>query len=105
MASAVTTRKDAVDRITACSRQLQRLGILSIAIFGSFARDQANEQSDVDLLVAFDKKKKTFDNFMETCFLLEGVLGRTVELVTEESLSPYLKPHIMKELEYVPLSD
>jgi predicted nucleotidyltransferase len=42
---------------------------------------------------------------METCFLLEGVLERTVELVTEESLSPCLKPHIMKELEYVTLSD
>ncbi|MBE0534571.1 MAG: nucleotidyltransferase family protein [Phycisphaerae bacterium] len=104
MNSAIATKDDAVSRIAACGRRLQRLGILSVAIFGSFARNQADEESDIDLLVKFDETKKTFDNFMEVCFLLEDALGRRVELVTEESLSPYLKPHIMKELEYVPLS-
>lgn len=104
MADAVITKKDALKRIAGCSRQLHRLGVLSLAVFGSFSRDEADDQSDVDLLVEFDQKK-TFDNFMDTCFLLEDVLGRTVELVTEEALSPYLKPDIMKELEYVTLSD
>ena len=105
MASAVITKKDAFDRIAGCNRQLHRFGICAIGVFGSFSRDQANDQSDVDILVQFDAEKKTFDNFIETCFLLENVLGRKVELVTEESLSPYLKPYIMKELEYVPLSN
>ncbi len=105
MASAVITKKDALKRIARSSRQLQQFGIRTIGIFGSFSRDRVNEQSDIDLLVEFDADKKTFNNFIETCFLLEEVLGRKVELVTEESLSPYLKPYIMKELEYVPLSD
>ena len=105
MASAVITKKDALGRIAGCNRQLHHFGVHAIGIFGSFSRDQADEQSDVDILVQFDTEKKTFDNFIETCFLLENVLGRKVELVTEESLSPYLKPYIMKELEYVPLSN
>jgi uncharacterized protein len=105
MGNAVITKQDALARIAGCGGQLHRFGVQVIGVFGSFSRDQANEQSDVDILVEFDAKKKTFDNFIETCFLLEKVLGRKVELVTPESLSPYLKPYIMKELEYVPLSD
>ena len=105
MANAVITKRDALDRIASCDRQLHDFGVNAIGIFGSFSRDQANEQSDIDILVEFNTEKKTFDNFIETCFLLENVLGRKVELVTEESLSPYLKPYIMKELEYVPLSN
>ena len=102
--AAVVTKKEVLDKISACSGKLHQFGIHTIGIFGSFSRDKANEQSDIDLLVEFDTDKKTFDNFIETCFLLEEVLGRKVELVTEESLSPYLKPYIMKELEHVPLS-
>ena len=105
MAGAGITKKDALSRIAACNRQLHQFGVHAIGIFGSFSQDQANEQSDVDILVEFDTEKKTFDNFIETCFLLENVLGRKIELVTKESLSPYLKPYIMKELEYVPLSN
>lgn len=41
---------------------------------------------------------------MELSFLLEEVLGATVELITLESLSPYLGPSILNEVEYVPLA-
>lgn len=60
--------------------------------------------SDVDILVEFDTGKRTYDNFIDTCFLLEDLLGRRVELVTIDSLSPYIKPYVLKEVEYVPLS-
>ena len=66
MANAVITKKDALDRIAGCNRQLHDFGVNAIGIFGSFSRDQANEQSDVDVLVQFDTTKKTFDNFIET---------------------------------------
>lgn len=42
---------------------------------------------------------------MQLVFLLEDILKRQVELVTVESLSPYIGPHILKEVEYVPLTD
>lgn len=46
----------------------------------------------------------TFDNFMEVSFLLEDLLGRKVELVTPESLSPYIGPHILREVESVDIA-
>lgn len=60
-------------------------------------------ESDIDLLVEFEPGKKTFDNFIHLIFLLEDNLKRRVELVTPESLSPHLRPYLLKEVEYVPL--
>lgn len=49
--------------------------------------------------------KKTFDNFIDLSETLEELLHRRVELVTRESLSPYIGPRILDEIEYVPLDD
>ena len=52
-------------------------------------------------LVEFLPGKHSFDNFMELAFLLEDLLGRKVELVTYESLSPYIGTHILREVQRV----
>lgn len=80
--------------------QLQRLGVKRCGLFGSFARGEQTEQSDVDILVEFESGQKTFDNFMGLAFFLEDLFGRKVDLVTHESLSPYIGPHILREVEY-----
>ena len=80
--------------------QLRGLGVRRCGLFGSFARGEQTEQSDVDILVEFEEGRKTFDNFMAAAFLLEDLLGRKVDLVTPESLSPYIGPHILREVEY-----
>ena len=98
------TKEGIVSSIRRSSSQLGSLGVKSIGLFGSFVRGESSSESDVDILVEFDAGKKTFDNFMGTCFLLDELFKRKVELVTKDSLSPYLEPHIMKEVEYVPLS-
>ncbi|WP_245850550.1 nucleotidyltransferase family protein [Longimonas halophila] len=59
----------------------------------------------MDLLVEFMPGEKSFDNFMAVSFLLEDELGRSVELVTREALSPHLGPHILEEVEYVEIGD
>jgi predicted nucleotidyltransferase len=82
-------------------RDILGLGVHRLALFGSVARDQAHPGSDVDLLVEFEPGLKSFDRFMELGDLLERALGRDVELVTPESLSPFLKPHILAEAEDV----
>jgi uncharacterized protein len=84
--------------------RLRVLGVRRIGLFGSFARDEARPESDVDLLVEFVPNKKTFDNFMALSFFLEDLFRRKVELVTTESLSPYIGPHILKEVEYANLA-
>jgi hypothetical protein len=47
------------------------------------------------------EKQKSFKNFMQLSFFLEDILNRQIELVTAESLSPYIRPYIVKEVEYV----
>ncbi len=86
------------------SHDIHRMGVKKIGLFGSFAREEQHSDSDIDLLVEFQRGKKNFDNFIRLSFLLEDILGRPVELVTPESLSPYLRPYIMEQVEYVPLT-
>jgi uncharacterized protein len=80
--------------------QLRRLGVRRCGLFGSFARCEQEERSDVDILVEFEEGRKTFDNFMALAFFLEDLFGRKVDLLTPESLSPYIGPHILREVEY-----
>jgi len=83
---------------------LQNFGVKHCGIFGSFVRDHAiHPESDVDILVTFEANQKTFDNFIHLSFFLEDLFGRAVDLITIESLSPYIGPHILNEVEYVPI--
>jgi hypothetical protein len=83
---------------------IRAYGVLRLGLFGSFSRGQQREDSDVDLLVEFAEGTKTFDHFMGLATLLEDILGLRVELVTPESLSPYLGARILSEVEYVALA-
>ena len=104
MTNMITTKQQINEAIQTAQKELLSLGVKTIGLFGSFVRGEASPSSDVDLLVEFDATQQTFDNFMDVCFLLEDRLGRKVEVVTPDSLSPHLKSYIMKELEYVALS-
>ncbi len=105
MVSGNLTKEVILETIQKSQSRLLSFGVRSIGLFGSFARNQARIESDIDLLVEFEPDKKTFDNFIDACFLLEDLFGRKVELVTKESLSSYISPYVLREVEYVPLSD
>jgi hypothetical protein len=77
-----------------------RFGVRELAVFGSVARDEATESSDVDVLVDF-VGAATFDGFMGLKFLLEDALGARVDLVTRAALKPRLKSRIETELRRV----
>ena len=83
--------------------QLAASGVVRLGVFGSFARDEATPDSDVDILVAFQPEQRTFDDLFKVGEALEGVFHRRVDLVTEDSLSPHLGPRILKEVKYVDL--
>ncbi len=95
------TKKKALSLIEEHKERIKALGVKRLGLFGSFARGEQCEESDVDFLVEFEPGKKTFDNFIRLSFFLEDLLKRRVELVTPEALSPYIGPHIMSEVEYV----
>ncbi len=75
---------------------LERLGAKSLAVFGSVVRDQAREDSDVDILVEFDQPP-TFAAYMDLKFYLEDLLGRKVDLVPRRKLKPRLRPYVERE--------
>ena len=76
-------------------------GVKRMGVFGSFSRNDINQNSDVDFVVEFVEGRKSYDNFIGLAYFLEDLLGRKIELVTPQSLSPYIGPKIMKEVEYV----
>jgi predicted nucleotidyltransferase len=76
---------------------LKNFGVVRLALFGSFARDEANEHSDIDMLVRFDSIPTSKDYF-GLQFYLEDLLGRPVDLVTDKALRPELRPFVEKDL-------
>ena len=71
-------------------------GVTSLALFGSMSRDEAREDSDVDILVSFDGPA-TSARFFGVQFYLEDLLGHPVDLVTDKALRPGLRPHVERE--------
>ena len=102
---AVSSQTDVIAALRGHRSRLRSLGVTRIGLFGSFARNEATPGSDVDLLVEFRADQKSFDNFMNIAELLETTLERRVELVTPESLSPYLRSRILQEAVYVSIGD
>jgi len=97
----VNSKQDIYDSIAGNHAVFSNYGVKSIGLFGSFVKNSPTENSDVDLLVDFLPDKKSFDNFMDLAFFLEDLFGRKVEIVTPQSLSKHIGPHILKEVENV----
>ena len=90
-------QRDDILRILADHRaELAELGVGSLALFGSTARGEAGPESDVDLLVEFNRPVGLFE-LVDLKDYLEGLLGRPVDLVTRDSLRRQLRERILKE--------
>ncbi len=73
-----------------------RFNVVSLALFGSFARDQATEKSDVDILVRFNGPA-TSKSYFGLQFYLEDLLSRPVDLVTDKGLRKEFRPYVERE--------
>jgi len=100
----VKTKEDILEIVLRERKRLAEFGVVSIGLFGSFVRGDQHSESDIDLLVEFIPQKHTFDNFIDLSFLLEDLLGHKVEIITPQALSPYIGPHILKEVERVAIA-
>jgi uncharacterized protein len=85
----LTTLKERLDTI-------RSFGVQSLALFGSVARDEATEASDLDFLVEFEGSA-TFDRYMDLKFFLEDLFGKPVDLVTRRSLKPQIAESVLEE--------
>jgi predicted nucleotidyltransferase len=76
----------------------QRFNVRRIGLFGSYAREEAGTQSDIDTLV--EMEQVTFDNYMDLKFYLEDLFQSPVDLVLATRVKPRLRPYIEEEVIY-----
>jgi uncharacterized protein len=93
-------REDAIASLTSILTNLQSLGVLSLALFGSVARNEARADSDIDILVDLESPI-TFDRYMDVKLYLEEQLGSRVDLVTWKALKPQIRENVERDIIYV----
>ena len=78
---------------------LRKYSVKWLGLFGSYVKEAAREDSDIDLIVEFEKL--SFDNYTGLRIFLEDLFEKKIDLVISNSVKPRLKPIIEKEVEYV----
>ena len=89
-------RENVLRTLAEHKEEIRRLGVKSLAIFGSVSRNEATRESDVDVLVEFSVPVGLF-RFIDVKEYLESILGHKVDLVTPDALKHQLRPRILKE--------
>ena len=90
-------REHALQLLSGCVDELRiRYGISELSLFGSVARDEAREDSDVDIMVSFPETPP-FSSFMELKDDLVQRLKARVDLVTRTGLKPRIRPLVERE--------
>jgi len=80
----------------------KKFGIKFIGLFGSFARDEANDKSDIDILYEIEENKKlSIFSYLKLVNELENNLHKKVDLVRETTLKPQIKNYVYQDLAYV----
>jgi hypothetical protein len=95
---------DPLAMIEAQAQELHKLGARRVGVFGSFARNQATPESDVDVYVEFFEGMKTYDNFFAIYELLRELFGRPIDLVTDGALSERKARLILPTVRYASLN-
>ncbi|HEY3571535.1 MAG TPA: nucleotidyltransferase family protein [Thermoanaerobaculia bacterium] len=81
---------------------IRAFGARRLGLFGSQARGEATDKSDLDFLVEFEPGTKTFDNYMDLKAFLEDLFNRPVDLVVSDAIKPRLREGILRETIYAP---
>lgn len=95
-------KQQVIDLLTEQFAEIRdRFDVQRLALFGSTVRDEAQPDSDIDILVEFAGKADS-KRYFGLLFYLEDKLGCPLDLVTDKALRPELRPYIEKEAIYVP---
>jgi len=79
---------------------IKQYGVKRIGLFGSYVKSEQQYESDIDVLVEFEKGRKTFDNYMDLKFFLEELFNCKVDLVISEAVKPELRSYITGSVKY-----
>jgi predicted nucleotidyltransferase len=94
------TKEIILDTLHNNRKIIRDLGVRKLILFGSYARDEQNENSDIDFLVEFDNKKNTFRNFYGLKHFLEDSFVKNIDLVESEYVRSELKPYILRGIQH-----
>jgi predicted nucleotidyltransferase len=94
------TSEELLEKLEENIEHIKKYGVKRIGLFGSYVRNEQKSESDIDILVKFERGKKTFDNYMDLKFFLEDLFNRKVDLVVIEALKPDLKQYILGSVKY-----
>jgi hypothetical protein len=98
----MTTKEIILFTIKANKLKLSSFGIRNIGLFGSYARGEQSDESDIDILIDFEPEKENYDNYMAVYDMFERLFKKEkIEIVTKNGLSPYIGPKILNEVIYV----
>ncbi len=91
-------REEILRKLAENRETIRGFGVRRLGIFGSYARGEQGETSDMDFLVEFEQA--TFDNYFDLKFFLEDLFGREVDLVIEDTIKPRIRATILEETVY-----
>jgi predicted nucleotidyltransferase len=91
------TRADVIASLKTCATDIRALGATSLYRFGSTARGEARDDSDIDLFIDYDPERFSFVELIRLRERLSQILGRPADLTTREGLHPLLRPQIESE--------
>ena len=96
-------KKDILDYLKSNKEKYSnQYGVKFIGLFGSFARDEADEKSDIDILYEIDENKKlSMFKYLKLINDLENSLHTKIDLVRTGTLKPQIKNYIYRDLVYV----
>ncbi len=96
------TKQDIFQTLIDNKEVIKSFGVTEIGLFGSYVRDEQTSESDIDFLVDFPKERKTLRNYIDFCDMLAIIFkNNKIDVVSKKGLSPYIGPHILKEVNYV----
>ena len=87
-------RDEAIGRLKAHEAELKRLGVERLYLFGSTARGDATESSDVDLFFDYEKGKFGLFELMDVKEHAAGILGRPTDIMTRDSLHKAIRQRV-----------
>ena len=89
-------REKVLAAIRAHNAEIKRFGVTSLALFGSVARNEAGPESDLDLVVEFDREP-SYDRYSRLKIFLEDLLSCRVDLVMATAIKPRMRPYIERD--------
>ncbi len=95
------TREEILSYLRMVKAELEdKFGVVSIGLFGSYVRGEADAESDIDIAIKMKSDKKTLHNFLAVKRRIEAELGKKVDLGIESTLKPLVKERVEKEIIY-----